>query len=101
MEIEILSKVENKLLDRIEITFVVKYPNAPTPPRSDVRKKLAALLAADENLLLIRFMKPRTGSHSAFGLAHLYKTREQAIFVEPKHIIVRNEGKSKEVEKEA
>jgi len=96
MELEVLSKIENKLLQRLEVYFIVKYPNSATPPRAEIRKKLSALLNVDENLTFIRFIKPRAGSHVAYCLACIYNSREQALFVEPKHIIVRNEGKKEE-----
>ncbi|MHA1506798.1 MAG: hypothetical protein ACTSR0_06445 [Candidatus Asgardarchaeia archaeon] len=31
MEIKVVSKRENKLLERVEVEFEVHYPNQPTP----------------------------------------------------------------------
>ncbi len=98
MEIEILDKRENKLVERLEVRFLVKYPATATPTRADVRKKLVALLNTSEDLLLIRYIKPRTGKHEAIGLAHVYNSRDRLEKIEPKYIIERNTPKKKEGE---
>jgi ribosomal protein S24E len=94
MEISIKSKTENPLMNRTEIQAVVSYAASPTPKRGEVRKLLAAQLGADENLLVIRKLKPKFGSH-ADCLAILYKSKEDLDKTEPEHIRGREAGQKK------
>ena len=56
MEIKIVKDLDNKLVNRRELDFIVEY-EGPTPSRADVRKKLAALLNKDVNLVLVLKME--------------------------------------------
>ena len=47
MDIEIVERKDNPLLDREDISFKLSYDNAATPSREAVKAKLAALLNAD------------------------------------------------------
>ncbi|MHA1506750.1 MAG: 30S ribosomal protein S24e [Candidatus Asgardarchaeia archaeon] len=96
MEIKVVSKRENKLLERVEVEFEVHYPNQPTPNRFEVKEKLAALLAKDRSLVFIKRMVPRAGTHIAKGLAHIYENLERAELVENKYVIERNTPKAVE-----
>ncbi|MCD6381078.1 MAG: 30S ribosomal protein S24e [Candidatus Odinarchaeota archaeon] len=96
MEIRVISKRENKLLERVEVEFEVLYPNQPTPNRFEVKEKLAALLAKDRSLVFIKRMVPRAGTPTAKGLAHVYDSLERAELVENKYIIERNTPKAVE-----
>ncbi|MGQ4833497.1 MAG: 30S ribosomal protein S24e [Candidatus Asgardarchaeia archaeon] len=93
MEIKILEKRDNRLLERLEVKFLVKYPGAATPSRSDVKKKLVALLNTSDDLLMLIYLKPRTGKHEGIGLAHVYNSRERLEKIEPEYIIKRNTSK--------
>jgi len=52
MDINILKDKNNALLNRRELDFILKYEGS-TPSRSDVRNKLAAMLNAPLELLVI------------------------------------------------
>ncbi|MEQ9714878.1 MAG: 30S ribosomal protein S24e [Candidatus Asgardarchaeum sp.] len=95
MELEVLEKKENKLLDRYEVYFIVRYPAAPTPSRIDVKKKLAALLDSSEDLIVIHYLKPRAGKHECTGRAHIYADRKRLEEIEPKYLIERDLRKVK------
>ena len=88
MKIEILSEMENPLLDRREIEFRVRYDKA-TPPIKAVRSKLVALLSSDEKLTIVNHIKPEFGKTSALGYAKVYKD-EKAMKIEPAHRIKKN-----------
>lgn len=94
MQIEILERKENPLLDREEITFNLTYENASTPSRESVAAKLAALVNADKERTIISMIKGHFGQHQSSGKAHVYPTVELAKKVELDHIMVRN-GHSK------
>lgn len=91
METEIISEKKNLLLKRKEIHFQVNHEqNGSTPPRLEVRKTIASALKAKVDLVFIKKMETKTGTHIAIGLANIYENIDQARLVEPNHIIKRN-----------
>lgn len=72
MEIEIVSKKENKLLERIEINGLIKY-ESNVPTRNDVRSHLAKLFECDEDLVIVKKIEPKYGLHEAKLEANIYK----------------------------
>jgi small subunit ribosomal protein S24e len=103
MEIKILAENENQLLKRREVTFQVEHDQTgSTPPRLEVKNALAKLLKKDANLVFIKKLETKTGTHVAVGLANVYDSMEQAKLIEPEYIIKRNTPpeKPKEEEKE-
>jgi len=93
MQIKVQQKVENKLLNRQDITFLVDHAGAPTPPRLEVRAKLAALLNCKEDQLYIVAVAGVFGSSTSKGEARLYPSSEIALAREQKHIITRHKTK--------
>jgi ribosomal protein S24E len=76
MEIEIVEKKENQLLERLEVTFKASHADEGTPQRDAVREKLSALLKAPKERVVVDAM-----------------TSEY----EREHILVRNKLKEKKV----
>lgn len=94
MEIKILDKIENPLLNRTEIKAEVLHQGEPTPKRGDVRKLLAAQTGAEENVVVVRQLDSVFGVKSKL-IAMIYKDRAQLEKLEPKHIIGREIGQKK------
>jgi ribosomal protein S24E len=91
MKLKVLSKEQNPLMKRNEITFSVEHAQTGgTPTRVEVRKQLATLLKADLELVYIKKLETKTGTMVAIGEANAYNSIEQAKLVEPKYIIARN-----------
>ncbi len=90
MEIEILGKRENPLLKRTEVTFRVAHPKAQTPPRAELRQELATALHATRDIVVVDFSRPMFGRPMSHGYAKVYKSKEDALRAERKHILVRN-----------
>ena len=91
MKVKIVSKEYNPLLKRKEVAFKVEHAETGgTPPRFEVRKKLASLLKKDLELVYVEKMETKTGTMTAVGEANAYDSIEQAKLVEPKHIVTRN-----------
>ncbi|MEM3444600.1 MAG: hypothetical protein QW115_01330 [Thermoplasmata archaeon] len=67
MEIEIISKKENVLLDRTEIKFKIVHDKSGTPRRDEIRTKLAELLAVNKDLLVLDHMEPKYGVNHTEG----------------------------------
>ena len=91
MEIKIIEKKENPLLNRTEIKFECEYPTEGTPTILDVKHKLVALEDSSNDLLVVDSMKPSYGVPTAFGLAK----------IETKSVIAKNEEPEEEPEEEA
>lgn len=91
MKLKIVSKEQNPLMKRREVTFSIEHAQTGgTPNRVEVRKQLASLLKADLNLVYVKQLETKTGSMLAIGEANAYESVEQAKLVEPEHIIARN-----------
>jgi len=91
MKVKIISKEQNPLLKRKEVTFSVEHAQTGgTPTRVEVRKKLATLLKTDLELVYVKQVETKTGTMVAIGEANAYDSIEQAKLMEPKHIIARN-----------
>lgn len=89
MDIKIISKVENKVLDRIEVDFSLGYGGG-SPSREEIRKELAGKLDVDEKLLVLDIFRQSAGKASGNGYAKVYKSKEAMEKVERKHILKRN-----------
>lgn len=96
MEINIIKKTENPLLDRTEIDFECIYQGESTPKVLDVKSKLVAMLDADKNLLVVDKVKPHFGEGKAKGYAKIYGTAESLNDVETEHILNKNKEASAE-----
>ena len=91
MKLKIVSKEQNPLMKRKEVTFSVEHAQTGgTPTRVEVRKQLATLLKTDLDLVYVKQLETKTGTMVAVGEANAYDSVEQAKLVEPEHIIARN-----------
>ncbi len=90
MKIKIEDKKENLLLKRQDIMFFVEHTGTATPPRLNVRAKLAAMLNCKEDQLFIIKLNGLFGQSVAQGYAHLYPSKEAALMQEQTHIIKRH-----------
>ncbi|HIE14406.1 TPA: 30S ribosomal protein S24e [Candidatus Bathyarchaeota archaeon] len=95
MKIEIISKRRNPLLKRDEVTFQIVHLNSGAPPRIKVREALANKLNVDVERVYIKNLTTKTGTMITVGEANIYESVEEAIKIEPKHIILRNTPKEK------
>jgi small subunit ribosomal protein S24e len=101
MELEIIEKRENPLLDRIEVKFVLHHANQPTPRRESVREELSKSLKVQKDRIVVDNMAPSFGIHDTRGYAKVYSTKEMAINVEREYLLIRNKlvKEEKKVEK--
>lgn len=89
MELEIVSKRENHLLKRIEVNFKATHPNEATPKRDDLRQKLAQELSAKKELIIVDWERSDFGRTVTVGYAKVYRSKEDAMRIERKPILVR------------
>jgi small subunit ribosomal protein S24e len=90
MQLEVLQKKENPLLKRVEVTFKAIHKAEPTPTRDALRAFLAKELNATKDIVVIDSQASTFGRYETLGEAKVYKSKEQALAVERKHILVRN-----------
>ncbi len=90
MELEIVGKRENALLKRTEVRFRVAHPGEQTPKRGDLRQELAKALHATRDIVVVDFVRSEFGRSGSQGYAKVYKSKEDALHTERKHILVRN-----------
>jgi len=101
MEVKIIDKKYNPLLKRNEVVFEVKHEKVKgTPPRLEIRAKLAEMLKMKLDQVYMRKVETKTGTMLALGEANAYDTVEQAVLIEPKYVIERNTPKEKAKEAE-
>ncbi len=102
MKLKIVSKEQNPLMKRNEVTFSVEHAQTGgTPTRVEVRKQLATLLKTKLELVYVKQLETKTGTMVAVGEANAYDSIEQAKLMEPKHIIARNATPEKPEETKA
>lgn len=91
MKIKILTQKHNPLLKRREISFEVEHSDEGcTPSRLELRNSLTNMLKTRSDLLFVEKLGTRTGTTISIGEAHVYESPNQAILVEPEHIVTRN-----------
>src|SRR2546425_11158770 len=101
MQLEVLQRKENPLLKRVEVTFKATHKAEPTPTRDALRAFLAKELKATKDIVVIDYQASTFGRYETVGEAKVYKSKEEALAVERKHILVRNKLIEPEVKKEA
>lgn len=99
MEIKILHKKENVLLNRTEIEADIEHFKEPTPTRAQVKEKLAAMLSADKDLIVIKKLEQTFGSVTKCS-AVLYKSRADLESSEQEHLLKRGVKKKEEAKPE-
>lgn len=97
MEIEIVEKKENELLERLEVTFKASHADEGTPQREAVREKLSAMLKAPKESVIVDSMTSEFGRMETIGYAKVYKSKAAALKYEREHVLVRNKLKEKKV----
>ncbi|MBN2155891.1 MAG: 30S ribosomal protein S24e [Candidatus Lokiarchaeota archaeon] len=88
-KINIIESKHNPLINRREVNFKVDHSGG-TPNRLELKKKIAALETADENLVFIKNIHTSYGNRYVECQANIYEEYETAIKFEPKYIIIRN-----------
>ncbi len=99
MDINILSDVENKTLNRREIEFAV-VQDASTERSDNIKVELCKKLNLNPDCTLISKIHQEFGMRRSRGFAHSYKSKEEMANAEPKYLLERLSKKSKKDNKE-
>ncbi len=89
MNIEIVSKYENKLLKRVEYIFKVDHEGASTPSRKEIKEEIAKQLGVPVDQLVIRKIRTPFGVNIAMVDVIYYYDKDFLLNVEPKYILKR------------
>ena len=98
MEVYVDSERYNPLLKRREVYFTISFEGA-TPSRREVRSRIAGLMNAEVERVVVDYIKTEFGKTEAKCYAKIYDTVEDLKDIEEEHIIERN-LKAMEVEGE-
>ncbi len=90
MEMEIVSRRENKLLNRLEIRFLVRHEKGTTPSRPEIRDGLTKELKLKKGVLVVDSVHSQFGKREAAGYAKVYDSVEEARRLERPHVLKRN-----------
>ncbi|MHA1268861.1 MAG: 30S ribosomal protein S24e [Candidatus Helarchaeota archaeon] len=93
MTIKDMQEYDNILLDRKELNFILFHPGEPTPTRQRIRNMIAAQYAVDLDLIYVYKLAPEFGRGSTKCKVMIYKSKNAAENLIPKHIKKRNEIK--------
>ncbi|NLV27514.1 MAG: 30S ribosomal protein S24e [Methanomicrobiales archaeon] len=100
MEISITSDVENALLNRRELVFTIVF-NGPTPSRKMVHAKLAAMINAPKDQLIIGSFQNRFGMMQISGDARVYSSAEDLKKIEHEYLVKRGLSGEEETSEDA
>lgn len=89
MNIDVVSKVENKLLERQEIGAIIMF-DGKTPTRKEIRTDLGGKLGANPDLIVLREVASEFGIKKLTIQAHLYENADLVKKREPNYILVRD-----------
>ncbi len=89
---EIKERTENKVLNRVEISFSWKHDKKATPSRKEVMDLVKTLEpGSNPDWIVVKDCITRFGQPLTTGLAYIYGSAE-AMAVEPEYIHKRHEG---------
>ncbi len=90
MKIDIVSKNENKLMDRVEVNFKADHDGEATPSRDTVRTALAGAMGVPKERVIVSDMDSKYGVGLTDGYAKVYNEVESAKKFEKNYLLVRN-----------
>ena len=88
MDVNVISKNENKLFNRKEIKAKVAFPSS-TPKRAELKAEVANKVVANPDFCVLRNVSNEFGTKSVTVLVHSYENKETMLKSEPKYILVR------------
>ncbi|MEK6942294.1 MAG: hypothetical protein AABW85_05545 [archaeon] len=97
MDVSIGSKEKNRFLKMDEIKFEVAGMQS-MPKRKEIREKLAALTNSKEEMVIVKSIRHKFGSHVLSGTARIYDSKQSMEKTEPKYMLERNFGKAEKKE---
>lgn len=94
MEIQIIGDRTNPVLKRRDISL--KILNKSTPPRIEIKNKLAAMLNSKPELIIIEHLDSVFGKQEIIGAASIYESEERLKRIAHQHLVARDAPKVSE-----
>ena len=89
---EIIDRIENPLLSRVELKFKWNHHGISTPSRKDMLNQLASIEpGANRDFIVIKDVMTRYGVATTTGIGLIYESQE-AMSVEPEYVHKRLAG---------
>ncbi|MBD3209824.1 hypothetical protein GF318_00395 [Candidatus Micrarchaeota archaeon] len=88
MNVEIISKTENEVLERKEVNAEVGF-TGPTPSRKELRDAVAGKIGANPELVILRDVRNAFGKQAVKIVAHAYSDMEKLRATEPEYMMKR------------
>ena len=99
MELQVVTRKDNPLLKRVEVTFKAVHKAEATPTRDAIRSELAKQLKAAKEAVVVARSVSSFGRFETIGYAKVYQSKAEALAVERSHVLVRNRLKEAEAKK--
>jgi small subunit ribosomal protein S24e len=96
MDIKIIKEKNNALLNRRELNLAVTFDGA-TPSRNDVKAKIAAMLNAPLELVIIQKMDNEFGKQEVEAYIKIYEDAARMNQIEEAYVLERNKLPEPEV----
>ena len=90
MKLEIVSKNENKVMDRFEVKFKTEHVGEASPNRDAVRTALAGAMGVQKERVIVSNMASEYGTGASEGCANVYGSADSAKKSEKNFVLVRN-----------
>jgi small subunit ribosomal protein S24e len=90
MDVDVVNRKSNPLLEREEVEFTVSHEGEPTPSLVEIRKVLRAKLNSKADLTVVDSVYSHFGKSNSTGFAKVYKNKQILEKIEAKHIINKN-----------
>ncbi|MCU0799989.1 MAG: 30S ribosomal protein S24e [Candidatus Thermoplasmatota archaeon] len=101
MDIEVVEKHDNILLERTEVRLLVKHSKERTPSRKELAEALKDVLGMKKETLIIDTVDSEFGKNTSKVYVKLYKDLQRAKDTEDDHILIRNGLMEKKTKKKA
>ena len=99
MDVEIIEKKQNQLLNRQEIRFKIIHTKEPTPKRDGAREKIAEMNKVKKEQVIIDSLDTTFGKSETIGYAKIYSSKEEAMKNEREYHLIRNRLKEPKKQK--
>ncbi|MFW3145428.1 MAG: 30S ribosomal protein S24e [Thermoplasmatota archaeon] len=90
MEIDVLEKHDNLLLERTEVKARIKHPKETTPGRKALSDAMRENLGLKKEVVIVDSMETHFGKDETMIFVKVYKSIEKAREIEAVHMLKRN-----------
>jgi len=101
LKVNIESKKENQLQERVEVVFTAEHAGEATPARDAVRTSIASAMGVPKERVIVHKMDTEYGKGISRGYAKVYDTNDAVAKAERHHLLVRNALAEKKVKEKA